>query len=107
MPGSSLAHLHQLAALILARTVGGRLWGPGAMAHLDTGLMEEHLSLSHTDMQTLTHYAPVCVCVLHMGEENQKKLISLYVLNINACLLNSIFIHVYNKMCADDHRHRP
>lgn len=26
------------------------------MAHLDTGLMEEHISLSHMDMQTLTHY---------------------------------------------------
>ncbi len=33
------------------------------MAHLDTGLMEEHLSHSHTDMQTLTHYLHMSECV--------------------------------------------
>lgn len=33
------------------------------MAHLDTGLMEEHPSLSHTDMQTLTHYVQASVCL--------------------------------------------
>lgn len=40
------------------------------MAHLDTGLMEEHISLSHTDMQTLTHYVHerLCACVC----ENKK-----------------------------------